>query len=271
MSISHYIKEIGRGTKGARSLTREQACDLMGQLLDGKVSDLELGGFCIAMRFKGESAEELAGFLDATQQRLPAWPQACPARGRHPQLQRLAQAGQSHAAAGRLLAQQGLPVLVHGCDTENKRLAPKPCGSNWAGRSATTHALQASDKVWMRTRHLLAPLERLLQIRRQMGLRNPAHSWSSCWTLSMAQRRSLRSGAGQLYPPGLCHTHGPDTGPARRQRPAAARHRGRGRAPPHREPCSMGVIAGEICFERSAIAVSSYRTLTAGSRARFER
>ena len=37
MSISHYIKEIGRGTKGARSLSREQAADLMGQLLDGQV------------------------------------------------------------------------------------------------------------------------------------------------------------------------------------------------------------------------------------------
>ena len=71
MSISNYIKEIGRGTKGARSLSREQAADLMGQLLDGQVSDLELGGFCVAMRFKGESAQELAGFLDATEQRLP--------------------------------------------------------------------------------------------------------------------------------------------------------------------------------------------------------
>ena len=37
-------------------------------------------------------------------------------------------------------------------------------------------ALEPGDKVWMQTRHLLAPLDRLLQIRRQMGLRNPAHS-----------------------------------------------------------------------------------------------
>ena len=31
MSISHYIKEIGRGKDGARSLTREQATDLFGR------------------------------------------------------------------------------------------------------------------------------------------------------------------------------------------------------------------------------------------------
>ncbi|MBM3386704.1 MAG: DNA-binding protein YbiB, partial [Betaproteobacteria bacterium] len=70
MSISHYIKDIGRGKDGARALDRAQAADLMGQLLDGQVSDLELGAFCLAMRIKGETAEEMAGFLDATHVRL---------------------------------------------------------------------------------------------------------------------------------------------------------------------------------------------------------
>ena len=45
MGISHYIKTIGRGRDGARALTREQAADLMGQILDGAVSDLEIGAF----------------------------------------------------------------------------------------------------------------------------------------------------------------------------------------------------------------------------------
>ena len=70
MSISAYIREIGRGKDGARALTREQAADLMGQVLDDQVSDLELGAFCLAMRIKGETPEEMAGFLDATESRL---------------------------------------------------------------------------------------------------------------------------------------------------------------------------------------------------------
>jgi anthranilate phosphoribosyltransferase len=45
MGISIYIKEIGRGKDGARSLSRLQAADLLGQVLDGTVSDLEVGGF----------------------------------------------------------------------------------------------------------------------------------------------------------------------------------------------------------------------------------
>ena len=45
MSISHYIKDIGRGKDGARAIDRAAAADLMGQVLDGQVSDLELGAF----------------------------------------------------------------------------------------------------------------------------------------------------------------------------------------------------------------------------------
>ena len=66
MGISQYLKEIGRGKQGARSLNREQAADLFGQVLDGAVTDLEVGAFCLAMRIKGETAQEMCGFLDAT-------------------------------------------------------------------------------------------------------------------------------------------------------------------------------------------------------------
>ena len=69
MSIAHYIKEIGRGKEGARSLTAAQAHDLMSQLLDGRLSDLEIGAFALAMRIKGETVEELRGFVDAARER----------------------------------------------------------------------------------------------------------------------------------------------------------------------------------------------------------
>jgi hypothetical protein len=59
MGIANYIKEIGRGKDGARALSREQATDLWGQLLDGSVTDLEVGAFCLAMRIKGETLDEI--------------------------------------------------------------------------------------------------------------------------------------------------------------------------------------------------------------------
>ncbi len=74
MGISQYIKEIGRGPRGSKQLTREQAAELFGQVLDGSVTDLEIGAFCLAMRIKGETPEEMCGFLDATHQRLARLP-----------------------------------------------------------------------------------------------------------------------------------------------------------------------------------------------------
>ena len=76
MGIGKYIKEIGRGKDGARALTREQSADLFGQVLDQCVTDLEIGAFCLAMRIKGETAHEMAGFLDATEGRLCKVPTA---------------------------------------------------------------------------------------------------------------------------------------------------------------------------------------------------
>ena len=72
MGIAQYIKEIGRGHEGARSLGIDAAADLMGQVLDGQVTDLEVGAFALAMRIKGETVDELQGFAQATQARCLA-------------------------------------------------------------------------------------------------------------------------------------------------------------------------------------------------------
>ena len=72
-AAARFIKEIGRGKKGARSLSRDDAFQLYAAMLDGRVADLELGGLMLAMRIKGESTEELAGFLDRNTG-LRRWP-----------------------------------------------------------------------------------------------------------------------------------------------------------------------------------------------------
>src|SRR5450830_1119797 len=60
---ARFIKEIGRGKDGARSMTREDAKALYQAMLAGQVSDLELGGILLSMRIKGESIDEIAGFI----------------------------------------------------------------------------------------------------------------------------------------------------------------------------------------------------------------
>jgi anthranilate phosphoribosyltransferase len=129
MGISQYIKEIGRGKQGARSLTREQAADLFGQVLDGQVTDLEIGGFCLAMRIKGETPEEMAGFLDATHARLNLLPASDKPLVVLPSYNGARKLPVLTPLLGLLLAREGLPVLIHGTATESTRVWRQTC---WA-------------------------------------------------------------------------------------------------------------------------------------------
>ncbi|MDP3522884.1 MAG: DNA-binding protein YbiB [Hydrogenophaga sp.] len=174
MGISHYIKDIGRGKDGARALSREQAADLFGQVLDGAVTDLEVGAFCLAMRIKGETAAEMAGFLDATRARTALQGTADIAPVVLPSYNGARKLPVLTPLLALLLAQRGLPVLVHSAATDSVRVhAPtvlKHLGVNVGGNVAAGHVTLAP------TESLCPGLKRLLDVRRVVGLRNPAHS-----------------------------------------------------------------------------------------------
>lgn len=206
MAIAAYIKEIGRGKEGARALSTEQAHDLMSQVLDGQVSDLELGAFCLAMRIKGETAEELDGFVQATHERCldlrPALAQAQAQASPHPPLlgpvllpsyngsRKLPNLTPLLAWA---LAQRGVAVLVHGPRQDPTRITSAQvfAAGGWpvieddvtggsAGLSVPMHALAqawaARRPAFIPTEVLCPGLARLLAVRWVIGLRNPGHT-----------------------------------------------------------------------------------------------
>lgn len=179
-SISHYIKEIGRGSAGARSLSIEQAQDLMGLVLDGQASDLEVGAFCIAMRMKGETVDELTGFLAAVQARcvhvhsrqpvvvLPTYNGA----RRLPNLTPL---------LAMRLAQEGVQVLMHGPRHDPKRVSTADVLHDLGLPIA--HDVAEVEQAWARHEPaflcvdaLCPPLARLLDVRWTIGLRNSGHT-----------------------------------------------------------------------------------------------
>jgi anthranilate phosphoribosyltransferase len=179
MGISHYIKEIGRGKKGARSLSREQAADLFSQVLDGSISDLEIGAFCIAMRIKGETPEEMAGFLDATRLRsnlVPAVP------GARPTVVLPSYNGARKLPAltpllALLLARAGHPVLLHGMATESTRIhIQNMLPALNISAQAATEPIANGQIAFASTADISPGLTRLLEVRRVIGLRNSAHS-----------------------------------------------------------------------------------------------
>ena len=176
MSISHYIKEIGRGRDGARALDRAQAADLMGQILDGQVSDLELGAFCLAMRIKGETDQEMAGFLDATHARLQLISAASPVVVL-PSYNGARKLPVLAPLLAHLLAREGLAVVMHGTPTESTRVTSQDVLTAMDATSLSQpRAVNAGEVVFVPTEVLCPGLKRLLDVRRVVGLRNPAHS-----------------------------------------------------------------------------------------------
>ena len=177
MGISHYIKVIGRGKDGARPISREQAADLLGQVLDGTVSDLEIGAFCLAMRIKGETPEEMAGFLDAVQQRLSPLPASERPTVVLPSYNGARKLPLLTPLLALLLAREGLPVLVHGTPTESSRVFVSEVLLALDIRAQAAIKTIAPGEVAFIPTELLCPaLKRLLDVRRVVGLRNPAHS-----------------------------------------------------------------------------------------------
>ncbi|MCD2511651.1 DNA-binding protein YbiB [Comamonas endophytica] len=190
MGISHYIKDIGRGARGARAVTRAQAQDLLGQVLDGQVTDLEIGAFCIAMRIKGETAEEMGGFLDALHARSRKF-----AAGSRPTIVLPSYNGARRLPVltpllALLLAREGLPVLLHGMRTEARRILASDVLE--AVGIAATHApedpsadlpaIAPGTVAHIATEELQPGLARLLAVRDVIGLRNPGHSAAKLYT-----------------------------------------------------------------------------------------
>ncbi len=180
MNIAPFIKEIGRGKDGARSLKADQAEQLMADVLDGGVNDLQLGAFVIAMRIKGESDDELAGFLAATAARCIALTPTRPTVVL-PSYNGARKLPNLTALLAQLLVQSGMQVLVHGPLNDPVRVTTAEIFRN-LGLPIARDAAEI-DRAWARrepvfiaTENLCPPLARLLDVRWTVGLRNSGHT-----------------------------------------------------------------------------------------------
>ena len=216
LDCAQYIKEIGRGRDNARALSRDDARILWSALLEGRIADLEVGAILVAMRIKGESVDEIAGFLDATDAHglrlpvprdadgLPMIPVVIPSYNGARNMPNLT------PLLACLLAREGIPVLVHGkvatpaseADRESLRSAhafdAPPSFSKAASvppprvtsseifetmgmpvcRDVDDVASQVArrEPVFMAINDLNPPLAHVLSLRRLLGVRGPAHT-----------------------------------------------------------------------------------------------
>ncbi len=128
--VAPYVRIVGRGPGRARSLTRAEAMNAMDMMLRGAATQEQIGALLMLLRYRGETAGEIAGFLDAARQHagLP-WCLAHPVDLDWPSYADGKTRGAAwYVVAAMLVARAGLRVLMHG-----------PLGG--PGRRGTTAAL----------------------------------------------------------------------------------------------------------------------------------
>jgi anthranilate phosphoribosyltransferase len=180
MGIAVYLKVIGRCAVGASALSPQLAHQLMSEVLDGRASAVEMGAFVMAMRLKGETLDELTGFVAAANQRCRPVPSDEPVV-LIPSYHGSLKLPNLTPLLASWLAREGVRVLVHGPLAD----AQHACSAAILHDLGIAPALQPDeiDRAWERrepayvpTALLCPPLQALLDLRRVIGLRGPGHA-----------------------------------------------------------------------------------------------
>ncbi|WP_148399817.1 DNA-binding protein YbiB [Enterobacter mori] len=183
MDYRKIIKEVGRGKNHARDLDHETAHALYTHMLNGDVPELELGGILIALRIKGEGEAEMRGFYDAMQAKTMRLtpPVTKPMPIVIPSYNGARKQANLTPLLAILLNKLGFPVVVHGVSDDPTRVLTETIFA-LLGIEPTLHAGQAQAKldghqpVYIPVRALCPPLEKQLEMRWRMGVRNSAHT-----------------------------------------------------------------------------------------------
>ncbi|MCG4455073.1 glycosyl transferase family protein [Pseudomonas sp. MMS21-TM103] len=204
--FAQFVRILGKGKRGARNLTREEAREAMGMLLDGKVEDTQLGAFLMLLRHKEESAEEMAGFAEAVRERLqvPAiavdldWPSYAGKKRHLPWF----------LLAAKALANSGVRILLHGggAHTAGRLYSEQVIGllqiplcRSW---TEVEHALQETQLAFIPLGDWMPQLQRMIDLRNILGLRSPIHSLTR-----ILNPLSARCGLQSIFHPGYQAVH----------------------------------------------------------------
>jgi len=146
-------------------------------VLDGNASDLEVGAFCLAMRVKGETPQEMAGFLDATYSRMERVPAGAAPLVVLPSYNGARKLPLLTPLLAFLVARRGLPVLIHGTPTETSRVfVADVLRALGVVPSVKARPIVPQELVYLPTETLCPGLKRLLDVRTAIGVRNSSHS-----------------------------------------------------------------------------------------------
>ncbi len=178
--FAQFIRIIGKGKNGARSLSYDEAYQAFSMILKDEVLDVQLGAFLMLLRVKEESVDELAGFVQATRDQLNFkslqvdldWSSYAGKRKHYPWF----------LLAALTLAQHGYKVVMHGASghTINRLYTEQVLeylGYPICSSDTEVEAQLAERNFAYLPLHAISPiLSDLIALRNVMGLRSPIHT-----------------------------------------------------------------------------------------------
>ena len=201
-----FIRILGKGKRGARGLTRAEAHEAMGMLLDGRTEDTQLGAILMLLRYKEESAEEMAGFAQAVRERVDApkiavdldWPSYAGKKRHLPW----------YLLAVKCLAANDVRILMHGGGAHTAgrlyteqvlEMLDMPLCQNW---DEVASALQQRQPAFIPLSAWMPRLQAMIELRNTLGLRSPIHSLAR-----ILNPLGARCGLQSIFHPGYQEIH----------------------------------------------------------------
>jgi anthranilate phosphoribosyltransferase len=206
--FAQYIRILGKGKTGTRSLDQREARQAFDMILRGEAEPLQVGAFLMLLRVKEESPEELAGFVQACRDNM-----RMPPADLRADLDWSSYAGKKHQhpwfiLSMLLLSEAGHRVFVHGSAGHTAgRLSTEtamqqlnlPIASDWAD---VKQQLEQRNLSYLPLDKFCSPLQELMQLKPLLGLRSPVNTLSRMINPLLAPS-SLRS----IFHPSYARLH----------------------------------------------------------------
>ncbi|MEZ7921824.1 MAG: glycosyl transferase family protein [Acinetobacter towneri] len=178
--FAQFIRIIGKGKTGARSLTYDEAYQAFSMILRNEVLDVQLGAFLMLLRVKEESVEELAGFVQTTRDQLQFkplqvdldWSSYAGKRRHYPWF----------LLAALTLAKHGYKVVMHGASGHTINRLYTEQALQYLDYPICQNDLDVEQQLAQRNfaylpLDVISPiLSELINLRNVMGLRSPIHT-----------------------------------------------------------------------------------------------
>ena len=180
--FAEFIRIIGKGKKGSRPLTQDEAYQAMKMILAEEVQPVQLGAFLMLMRIKEESPEELAGFVLAVREH-------CNLSAQHAlvDLDWSSYAGKRRhlpwfLLSALLLAEQGINVFMHGAGGHTAGRLYTQDMLKYLGIEASTSIEHTQQQLkdqhfsYLSLEQFCPKLHEIIELRPLLGLRSPVHT-----------------------------------------------------------------------------------------------